>query len=206
MSNQQATDIELGWLAGIIDGEGWIGFAVCRDKRGGATSQRMRWSARVEVRVNNCDPAIVERCAAIFKLLGVNPYVRGGRASSTRRMVYECACKHMTGVEKILLPIREHLTGIKKQRAEYMLRFIVLRRENPGHPNPAYEMNSRGRKGPRSLRPYTEEELQLIEACRAIQSAGASETTRATRDTALKAVRDCAAWEWATGTLPPEMI
>ena len=28
MDNPQATDFEIGWFAGIVDGEGWLGFTV----------------------------------------------------------------------------------------------------------------------------------------------------------------------------------
>src|SRR5579863_6517286 len=70
MDNQQATDYELGWLAGILDGEGWIGFSITQKRSGTGGSV----FAKLEVRVNNTDKAIIDRTAEIMNKLGVNPY------------------------------------------------------------------------------------------------------------------------------------
>lgn len=189
MDNQQATQAELGWLAGIIDGEGWIGFTVTYDHRGEGKSNRNKRTVKTEIKVVNCDKAIIERTADIFRKLGVNPFLRQARTTTRQRAVYECACKHMTGTEKILQPILEHLTGNKQERAILLLRFIDLRRSNPGNPNPAYADGAGGRKGPRTLKAYSDEEMQIVEACRALQAWGASETTREDRDRSIRALK-----------------
>ncbi len=179
MHNQQATDIEIGWLAGIVDGEGWLGMSLETEhwyRVGYNTRQK---SIKVEIKIVNCDPAIVERSASILRKLGINPYLRHGNRSRMKRPVYEVAAKSMTAVQKVLLILRDHLTGTKQKRADLILRFIHLRQTNLGVVNPAYADGSPGRKGPRTIRPYTVEELEITERCRALQDrSGASETAR----------------------------
>lgn len=182
MGNQQETH-ELGWLAGIIDGEGWIGFTLPANAQGVMVQNRQGATVKVEIKINNTDPGIIEKAAEVFQKLGVNPYIRGNEPSGgQRKFFYEISTKHMASVEKILVPILPYLTGIKKERAKLMLRFIELRRIAPGVFNPAYANDAKGRHGPRTLRPYTTEEINLIEACRKLQLRGSSETTRETQD------------------------
>lgn len=180
MGNQQATDIELGWLAGIIDGEGWLGVSIETEHWYRVDKHTREKSIKVEVKVVNTDPAIVVRTAEIMRKIGVNPYLRHGNRTLKKTPVYEVSIKRLAPVQRLLLVIRDHLVGTKQQRADLILRFIELRQNNPGIPNPAYANGQKGRKGPGVIRPYTEEELTLVEQCRALQArSGASETTRA---------------------------
>jgi hypothetical protein len=186
MDNPQATDFEIGWFAGIVDGEGWLGFTVSTVPAAGG---RRRVKAKCELKINNCDEAIVQKAADIMRKLGVNPYMRMHLSSSVlRRPYHECATKHMATLERLLPIIRPHLTGNKAERADLMMRFIALRREAPLVPSKAYE-NGTGRLGARMVRSYTNEELEIIQACRDLQSRGASETTREKRDTAVRALK-----------------
>ncbi len=211
MANQQVTDIDLGWLAGIIDGEGWVGAILETEhwyREGMNTRQK---SIKVEINVVNCDPAIVERAATIIRELGVNPYMRhSNRNQETKRPVYTVAVKRMAGVQRLLVVLRDHLTGSKQRRADLLLRFIHLRQTNPGTPNPAYANGARGRHGPGTIRPYTVEELELIEQCRALQDrSGTSEATRATGEATLRKMKARVAEQRGTGTIavtPDEML
>lgn len=182
MGNQQATDAELGWLAGIIDGEGWLGMSVETEHWYRAGYNTRQKSIKVEVKIPNCDRAIVEKSAEILTKLDVNPHIRtcGHAPNGNNRQAYEVSIKRMKSVRHILETVRPYLCGTKAERADLILRFIELRQTNPGMPNPAYADGKKA-KGPRTIRPYTEEELTLVERCRALQSRkGASETTRAT--------------------------
>ncbi len=195
MANQQVTDIELGWLAGIVDGEGWVGVTVQTEhwfRQGLNTRQK---SIKVEFAVSNCDPAIVERTTMIIRKLGLNPYVRhGNRTRETRRPIYIVSIKQMVSVQKLLMVLRDHLTGSKQQRADLILQFIHLRQTNPGIPNPSYANGAKGAHGPGTIRPYTVEELELIEQCRALQDrSGTSEATRATGEATLRDMKARAA-------------
>ena len=205
MDNQQATDAELGWLAGIIDGEGWLGFTVMH-RNGNAykdlPAHQTPLGVKVELKITNCDEEIIERSCEIAAKLGVNLYRRTHKQlGPDRRPVHECAMKHMTGMLKILPPLLPHLTGIKYQRAHLILRFIERRRANPGVERVDYDY-SKGSRGPRTLFPYSVEELALIDACRELQQAGASQTTREARNRAVKALKRENAQVLATNTLP----
>jgi hypothetical protein len=97
----------------------------------------------------------------------------------------------MAPVQRILLAVRPYLVGTKAERADLILRFIQLRQDNPGIANPAYADNAQGRRGPRTIKPYTDEEMALVEQCRALQSRkGASETARATGGAKLQAMKE----------------
>lgn len=192
MGNQQATDFEIGWFAGIVDGEGWLGMSLETEhwyREGKHTRQK---SIKVELKIPNCDPAIIEKSAMIMRKLGINPYLRTvAQQKGMKRPVYEVSTKRMTALETVLPPIRDYLTGSKQQRTDLILRFIHLRKHNPGAPNPAYADGRTGRYGPRTIRPYTVEELELAEQCRVLQDrSGASETTRATAEAVLREMKE----------------
>ena len=188
MGNQQATDAELGWLAGIIDGEGWLGMSVETEHWYRVDKNTRQHSVKVEIKVTNCDPAIVYRTAEILLKLGINPYIRkqGVALKPNHAQPYEVSIKRMAPVQLALTAIRPHLTGTKAERADIIQSFILLRQHNPGVPNPSYADGQKGRRGPRTIRPYTAQEIALVERCRALQSRkGAPETTRATGEAIL---------------------
>lgn len=188
MDNQQATLAELGWLAGIIDGEGWLGMTVCNDRRRVNGLQ-----VKPELKINNCDEEIISKTYLILRKLGINPYRRSMKVPGIHRMVYEVATKNMTNLIKVISPVYPYLTGNKQMRAKVMLEFMELRKNNPGIPNPAYNNGAKGKHGSKTIRPYNARELELIELCRDLQSRGASETTRRKRDMAVEALKkqDC---------------
>jgi hypothetical protein len=183
MGNQQATDAELGWLAGIIDGEGYLGMNVESEHNYRPTHHTRRHSIKVEIKVTNCDPEIVVKTAQIMQKLGVNPYIRQPAVvlKENHKVHYEASIKRMAPVKRVLEAVLPYLVGSKLERAGIILRFIELRTSNPGIVNPAYADNAKGRHGPRVIKPYSTEELELVDQCRALQSRkGASEITRAT--------------------------
>lgn len=189
MDNPQATLAELGWLAGIIDGEGYLGINVETEHWRRFECNERQKGIKVEIKVVNCDPEIVIKTAQIWQKLGINPYIRQPRVKNLKpnhNVHYEVSTKRLAPVQRILLAVRPYLVGTKAERADLILRFIDLRQNNPGVPNPAYANDAKGRRGPRTVRPYTAEELDLVERCRALQSRkGASEATRATGEAML---------------------
>lgn len=192
MDNQQATQAELAWLAGIIEGEGWIGFSISDTAQGINVENRQGSTVKVEIKINNTDALIIHQSAIIFQKLGVNAYVRECKPSGKmKRTYFEVSTKHMKTVELILAATLPYMVGEKRERAELMRKFIELRRSAPIVENPAYANGARGRHGPRSLRPYTIREIEIIEACRALQVRGASETTRENR---ARAVQNLKRW------------
>ncbi len=193
MGNQQATDAELGWLAGIIDGEGWLGMSVESEHNYRPTHHTRQHSIKVEIKVTNCDPEIVVKTAQIMQKLGVNPYIRQPATvlKVNHKVHYEASIKRMAPVKRVLEAVLPYLVGSKLERAGLILQFIQLRTDNPGVANPAYADNARGRRGPRTIKPYSERELELVDQCRALQSRkGASEATRATGAAILQTMKN----------------
>ena len=192
MGNQQATDAELGWMAGIIDGEGWLGMCVGAEQAYRPTHHTRQYSVTVDIKVTNCDPEIIVKAAQIMRKIGVNPYIRQPHVELkvNHKPHYEVSVHRMGPVKRVIDAVLPYLTGTKLERAHLILRFMQLRDINPGTENPAYANGARGRHGPRTIKPYTAEELDLVEQCRALQSRkGASETTRANGAAILLAMR-----------------
>lgn len=187
MDNQQATEAELGWFAGIIDGEGWLGFTITHSK------DAKYKQAKLELRVNNTDPAIIDKCVYVMRKMGVNPYRRVYKTAHVRRMIHECATKHMKTVKLILDVIQPYLVGNKSERAKIMLKFIALR-DAQMQELTEYKVITGNRPGGnvstwkqrRWHKPYTQEQIALLSRCRDLQSTGASETTRESRSKAVK--------------------
>ncbi len=184
MDNQQTSLTDLAWLAGIIDGEGWIGFSLAKDDR---SKNRRTVVVKTEIKINNTDREIIARCQRIWKQIGVNPYYReySYKVKSYRKPVYEVATKHMTGVEKLIKATLPFLTGNKLERAHLILEFIKSRKIAGTIliPDSQYEGT-----GPRSLvAPYSDREMEIVIKCRELQSNGVSTTARENLD---KTVQD----------------
>jgi hypothetical protein len=164
MDNQQATDLEFGWLAGIIDGEGYLGFSTCNSKGYFVITPHMH--------ICNTDEAIVLRAQEILNKLNISTYVRHSNPNlyqnvrySNCKISYRVQVKRLKHMQKLMTVIIPHLTGIKQERGKMILEFC----------------NSRiskitGNNG--KINPYSERELELFESCKAKQKAGASETIR----------------------------
>ncbi|MDD5526146.1 MAG: LAGLIDADG family homing endonuclease [Candidatus Omnitrophica bacterium] len=138
MDNQQATGLEIGWLAGIYDGEGYLGFSR-------QNAKKVR-SVRVDVQLVNCDPDVILKARRILNRIGINPYIRERvHNKKTWSRNYILTMSKFADVKKFIDTVGECLTGEKKKRAELMIRLI----------------NSRIGKTKRDR--YTDEELGIID-------------------------------------------
>ena len=127
--NQQetATAFEIGWLSGILEGEGSICLLVNRRKD---RTQVLR--IRPSVIFTNSDSLLIERCVSILTKLGVGKYVmhtrpnKGSFTNSTKDMTY-IYVSGFKRVKKLLEILRQCLFGEKKYRLEALLNFINRR-------------------------------------------------------------------------------
>jgi len=173
MDNQQLTLVELGWLAGIIDGEGYIGVLKQHDKK----CQRIDNTVTVQLHISNCDEAIVLKARDIMRKMGLNPYVRFYKTKKRRsRDHYRLQVKHMAKMVKLLDPLIPYLTGNTKRRAEIVLEFCRLRREQK--PEQLPKVKNGGRLNSGTHKPLTRRMLDLIIECGKLSARGSSETTR----------------------------
>lgn len=124
-----ATNVEIGWLAGIIDGEGAISFSVYKAPR----YRDIR--VKPQVVINSTNRAITDRVVQVCERLGVGAHfsIRDGAPhqnafKATRYKPFYAA--NISGFKRVarLLPcIVEHLTDPKKTLANMILRYIEQR-------------------------------------------------------------------------------
>ena len=156
MDNQQATPAELGWLAGILDGEGYIALAMRR--------QRGHKNYISCIEISNTEPNLLLKVRDITARLGVNLHVKERKpAKNGNRMVFKLECHRFPGVKAILDATLPYLT-CKAKRAKLILDFIESRQ---------------ARKFTNT--PYNDGELALVYAVQDLTRSGeSSQTTRET--------------------------
>lgn len=118
------TNSDIGWLAGIWDGEGSIGMHQ-HSKQDGRRVPRCS--------VTNTDFAIIEEASRILKLLGVGHFVQARGFSkvnwNTRK---DLTVSGMKRCKTFLEAIFPYLKGYKKLKAVVILSFIYSRLMKPG--------------------------------------------------------------------------
>lgn len=142
MDNQQGTltDADIGWIAGLMDGEGSITMNVRRKSWKG-------WNGigvDVSLYFTNTDARIVRKVVELLeRLIGSRPYVYEGQTKELYRAdgtSYHNAAKSllqvhigkMSHIETVLAAIEPHLAGEKRDRSVLIREFIRRRREHKG--------------------------------------------------------------------------
>lgn len=141
MGNQQVTEVELGWLAGIYDGEGYLGFSR-------QNAKKMR-SIRPDIQLVNCDIEVILKVVEILRKIGINPYIRerihDKSVKGRWRRNFIIQFSTFSKVKTFIDTLGHLLTGEKRVKASLMLKLV----------------NSRLPKTKRDR--YTEEELALVD-------------------------------------------
>jgi hypothetical protein len=117
------TETDRAWLAGIIDGEGSLSLFTNQEKDG---------STKIKPVLNfvNTDMAIVNKALSILEEAGCSPYiVKRVYKNPLHKDCVEVKATSQVQIEKWLVLILPYLFGIKKQKAEILLRFIRRRME-----------------------------------------------------------------------------
>jgi len=161
IGNQQVTQIEIGWLAGFIDGEGYIGIQRYKTRHD-------NMSHTVAMQISNTDEEMILRAQKIIQKMGVNPYIRkhgyGERNKPKSKTVWVLVVHRMQPLANVLETVKPFLTGAKKERAELVFEYCASR---AAHFIQGSHYNV-----------MTEREAQIVELCIAKQKRGTSETTR----------------------------
>lgn len=175
MDNQQVTLAELGWLAGIIDGEGYIGLRPMHDNRKGP--EYVVYGP--ELHISNTDEAIILKAADICRRLGSNAYIRHSPMNGrVKKDQYRLQTRRMTQTLLILKPVLPYMTGGKQRRGELIVRFIELRLSNEGIRNPNI---GNGKRGAGRIKPLTPEEQAIYNEVAPMSHRGTSEAIREAR-------------------------
>lgn len=122
MGNQQATDLEIGWLAGIYDGEGYFGLTRQNTKK--------TRSVRPDIQLVNCDPDVILKTRTILNKIGINPYIRERVHAKNQQgwsRNYILSISKFAHVKKLIDVIGILLTGEKQLRAALMIKLVESR-------------------------------------------------------------------------------
>lgn len=124
MDNQQAmSQFELGWLSGIIDGEGCFGLHHLRTKG--------YEYLRPSLSLANTDARIITRIVEDFEKLGIPYYICKQKArhagQKNAQMIQVPGIKR---VKRLLDALYPYL-GVKKQQAAVLQEYVALRLSKP---------------------------------------------------------------------------
>jgi hypothetical protein len=146
LGTREIKDTDVAWLAGIIDGEGNIGFET-RSKVGSNITCRLV--------VTNTDVAIINNVKRIYSEIGIINYCNKRKRNQrkdgyVRRVCYDLQVHRLRELKVILEIIIPYLVGQKKDRAELALSYCNIR------------ISKRSRVSCNKHAKYGEEELQIV--------------------------------------------
>ena len=160
MDNQQAktTDIEIGWVAGFADGEG----SFCFRRREGKRKPLIDCHVPVFC-INNCHIPSLNHLTEILEKAGLTYWVYWRRKNHPKHSTqWNVTISGLKRIKPFLLWLTPYLFTKQKQ-AEALIDFINLRESKPYNA------------------PYGDEEFQLVNRTRILNSPkNASTTTRTT--------------------------
>ena len=121
------SEFDLGWLTGIIEGEGCLSARVGYDKR----DDRQRVCLRVNI--TSSSVPIKDNILRIFSSMGVECSVQVRKPKNTTwKDVYHIDVQSHKSILRVLLPILLHLKSGKKNIANAMISYIRTRHDNRG--------------------------------------------------------------------------
>ena len=149
MGNQQVTEARIGWLAGIVDGEGSIMF--------GGTKRNDHHIYTPIVTICNTDPGMILEITKIYESFGIAFYIQhreGGSCTGNlgKKTLHQITVNRLSALS-ILLPLLIPSLITKRTKAVLMLQFVMKRL-----PKKLYGSNGSRR--------YTEDEIAVVESFR----------------------------------------
>jgi hypothetical protein len=161
MGNQQGTvsDVELGWFAGILDGEGSIGISRLM-------SHRKNMTLTPRISIGNTNIKIIDYVRDILIRIPTTFFVekRQTKIGKNWKNANVIQISHIQGAKDVLDIITPFLVG-KKQQAEILLSFVNSRLD-------LYRKIGRTPGSGGRGTPYTEKEKYLCEQIRILNKKG----------------------------------
>lgn len=173
---QKVTDFEVGWLAGLIDGDGTISVYV----RQPSPHHKSRAGAIIpHITITNCNPDLVECLHDLLNRIGVGHHIvwrkaerhypsEGGHPIKRREDIAHISMHGMKRVEKALDVVGNFLIG-KKPQALLVREFIRYRKD----PKTSAIPTARA-----IMTPYGDYEWELVEKIRSCQKGGKTNPDR----------------------------
>lgn len=137
MDNPQGTlnvtEVELGWLAGMIDGEGAVSFSVYFRTEGMNTIR-----VKPQVIISGTEKVMIEKAADIISRLGVGVHFQTreqliayksslASGASKYRPLHVVTVAGFKRAAALLSIISEHLVSTKREKSEMMLQYMSQR-------------------------------------------------------------------------------
>ena len=169
MGNQQITAFEVGWLAGIIDGEGYVGLQKEYDRRAGVHIR-----IDPQIHITNCDESIVLKARDIMRKIEVNPYIRATKSKGVKKDIFILQIHRLAPIARLLDVVIPYMTGTKRERAILVCEFCKLRQVAPTF----QKTEGIGKQRSGRIKPYTKRETEIFDLCKQNQKRGISETIR----------------------------
>ncbi|MGD9590803.1 MAG: LAGLIDADG family homing endonuclease [Pyrinomonadaceae bacterium] len=171
MDNQQETALELGWIAGLIDGEGTIGISI-RSRR----TENTGWTTKPHVQLSNTDMEIVDRYTGWLSKNGVPFHISSYPAKGRRQAHKTVVTAGLKRVARLLPLVLPYLTGNKK-RAGVLVNEFVTSRLSDWH-----------------AAPFTERQLGIVKELQSLHAKGRAQIlrdyTRSSRSSKYPSYRD----------------
>ncbi|MGD9643968.1 MAG: LAGLIDADG family homing endonuclease [Elusimicrobiales bacterium] len=149
------TDVELGWLAGLIDGEGCITL----------TRAHQRDSIRPILQITNTSLPLLEKAQRLIEeLSGKRPNIKiqSNRGKFGYRTCYIIQIRRHATIASVLRALTPHMVA-KREQTELVLAFVESRMSAP-------RRVMRGRRGGYYKQWYSEVELELLERVHRLNS------------------------------------
>lgn len=120
----QATEAELGWFAGMLEGEGCITFFKQARKRGG-------YDIITGIQITNTDINIIEKLVEILKRCNLSWFIRNKKVySKNHTECYYIECRQQEMLRKSLELFMPYMYGNKRAKASLVLEYLNKRRED----------------------------------------------------------------------------
>ncbi len=155
--NRQATstEMEIAWLAGIIEGEGTLMMGLWQRE------ENRKPKVGLQVKVYNSDAGIIRKCAEILESIAIGfhlkerempPVARPDGEGSYRANapMLTLTVSRLDSVDRVLKAIRPYLFGEKAARADLMMSFLERRFAK-------FESESMGKRAP-----YDADDLRIV--------------------------------------------
>ena len=155
MDNPQETLLvwERAWLAGILDGEGYIGLT----NAGRVRNNKPHF--RAAICIGNTDVNIIAEVVRIVRKMGIEPYIQNQDKGPGCRPAMLVWIKNMVGVATVLIWTACYIKGDKAQVLKLVYEFVMSRLE-------------------KTRDPYTAREMKLISNVLVLNKRGSSTTAR----------------------------
>lgn len=138
---KKISDIDLAWLAGIIEGEGWVSLILYKNRQ---AKGHHTPNFTPNIGMVNCDKAITNKVKFLFDALGITYRIQHRKAyigsdGISRKEKVEISIISHKNIRPLAEAISPFMVSEKKERLNKLLEFLDIRKAKPkSGPNSKY--------------------------------------------------------------------